>query len=318
MKKCQNPSCEETSFPHKNSKYCSTKCTVEHRTQKHIDQSIKKYPDGSDYATCAICGFRAKNLQVHVQTVHNTKASEYRDRYKTHTLSPKKLDQASNNWTGKNNPGFAHGGLMSPWSDKSGRCPEDIESSKAKAKEDRYTPTQLEYWVRLGYSNEEAAILRKERQTTFSLEKCICELGDVAGTQRWNDRQEKWLKSFPRLNYSKISQELYWGIYELLDDKDVQFAQLLNGTKDETGKNHEMQVCTSLGTFVVDFVQYNKIIEFDGDYWHSEAKVNPERESRRAAGLTEQGYIVRRVREQDYKKNKQKVIQECLDFLKGD
>jgi hypothetical protein len=64
-------------------------------------------------------------------------------------------------------------------------------------------------------NEEEAKKALSERQTTFTLAKCILKYGEETGKQRWSDRQAKWMKNFPKSNFSKISQTLFWSIYEL-------------------------------------------------------------------------------------------------------
>lgn len=41
-------------------------------------------------------------------------------------------------------------------------------------------------------TEEEAKIALKESQTTFSLKKCIEKYGEIEGTKRWEERQDKW------------------------------------------------------------------------------------------------------------------------------
>lgn len=54
--------------------------------------------------------------------------------------------------------------------------------------------TQLEHYLNKGYSQEEAYIKLKERQSTFSLEKCINKYGEEIGYIKYAERQQKWLK----------------------------------------------------------------------------------------------------------------------------
>lgn len=49
----------------------------------------------------------------------------------------------------------------------------------------------LEYWLNKGYSLDEAKEKRKERQSTFTLEKCIKKYGEEEGTRIFNERQIK-------------------------------------------------------------------------------------------------------------------------------
>lgn len=51
---------------------------------------------------------------------------------------------------------------------------------------------QLGYWLKQGYSEDEAKKLVSERQATFSLEKCIARHGEVEGKRIFDERQIKW------------------------------------------------------------------------------------------------------------------------------
>lgn len=184
------------------------------------------------------------------------------------------------------------------------------------------TPNQIEYWINRGYNEEEAKLLVSERQKTFTLEKCIKKYGEEEGLKRWKERQLKWQENYKHLNYSKISQELFWNIYFKLNDKCF-FAQNDNGMMDNSGKNHEKRVLTSNTSVSLDFYypKTNTIIEFDGDYWHSDTReyVNKHRDIERDNSLKKAGYNkILHIKESEYNKDKEGTIQKCIDFLKGD
>lgn len=52
-------------------------------------------------------------------------------------------------------------------------------------------PTRIQYFIDKGLTEDEAKITLKERQATFSLEKCIMKYGKIEGTKRWKERQIK-------------------------------------------------------------------------------------------------------------------------------
>jgi very-short-patch-repair endonuclease len=83
-------------------------------------------------------------------------------------------------------------------------------------------------------------------------------------------------------------------------------------------KNKELRLMIDGIGILPDFIDIRtkKIIEFDGDYWHSNARSNPKREEARETLLTSNGYIVHRVREKDFRNDKQGTIDKCLIFLK--
>lgn len=204
-----------------------------------------------------------------------------------------------------------------------------------------FSPRCVEYWEVRGYSAEDALAAVKESQTTFSLQKCIKKHGEDEGQIVWQARQNKWLdnlnsKSFEEKerinrdkvwksgNISRISQELFgnlpfvgsrWG-NRRADNLGEQMIKLC-------GKN-----------VMVDYAYQNKIIEFFGDYWHANPRKYKENDTiqtrkagkitaaqiwesdkNRLAALKQQGYKVLVIWESDFKENKEREIQKCINFL---
>lgn len=185
----------------------------------------------------------------------------------------------------------------------------------------RITSTQLEWWLNKGYNEEEAQKLLKERQTTFSLEKCITKYGQEKGTHVFNERQTKWLKSFIKLNYSKVSQELFKKLYDEIKNKfnDIYFATLSNGhiLEFNNGKNYEYTLKLSDRIIKPDFFvkDCKKIIEFDGVYWHRNNPENKKRESIRDTSIINSGYQVLHISESEWLKTPSEVLNKCKIFL---
>lgn len=187
-------------------------------------------------------------------------------------------------------------------------------------------PNQKQYWINKGHTEEESILKVKERNNVNTLEKYIERAdGDVElGTERWLDRNERWLASMKNSRmyngYSSVSESLFSQV-------NAQFGDLLYG-KDEK------QIRCATKNFRVDcFSPSNgKIIEFYGDYWHANPvmyevgtviKVTgvlvEERwrlDSERVKMLNEKGHEVLIVWESEYMKDEQAVIQRCIDFLK--
>lgn len=205
------------------------------------------------------------------------------------------------------------------------------------------TWTSKDYWVKKGYTLEEAESTVSEKQSTFSLRKCIEKYGEEKGIEVWKSRQEKWIKmldsksdeekmeilrkkTFANKAYSKISQELFFSIIEneMVDKKNA-FFYLLNEEKIlEHGKD----------IFKPDFIYNNKIIEFFGNYWHANPKFysNFEKKIRRGTKnysvesiwkideyrlnfFKKNGYEVLVIWEEDYRKDKKTTIKKCIEFL---
>ena len=187
-------------------------------------------------------------------------------------------------------------------------------------------PNQKEYWMKKGMNEENSIKMVSERQTTNSTKSIMkrnkCSMDEAIKIRK--SITEKWLESFPKLNYSKVSQELFWEIYNKIkkDYKEIYFATLNNEMIDKSGKNHEYKVPTINSYKKLDFYvkDINKAIEFQGTYWHSERNTrdnfSPEKDIIREKQIIDSiGCKILNIKEQDFYKNKQKTIQECLNFL---
>lgn len=213
-----------------------------------------------------------------------------------------------------------------------------IEKLK-ESRENTINSTQIEYWLNKGYDEIEARKKLKDRQTTFSLKICIDKHGIEEGTKIWEKRQEKWQntmnsksdaekmeilkkKIFSDGKYSKISQNLFWKIYEHIEDRHNVFFKELN---DELQLNHNDQ-----NLFFLDFVYKNKVIEFQGDFWHANPKIYESNFFNTVRKLTAnqiwkfdnyknscicEKYELLTVWEDDFRNNPEEVVVECLKFL---
>lgn len=195
-----------------------------------------------------------------------------------------------------------------------------------KQNNSKLRPTQLQYWLNKGYSESESKEKLKERQTTFTLEKCKSKYGQEEGIKKYYDRQLRWLKNYKKSNFSKISQELFWKIYDKLDDNiktnKIYFATIFNGIKTIDGKNNEYRLkLEKTGRIIMPdfFIEEMKlIIEFDGIYWHFKRNTveNKKRNELRNKNIIDSGYNILNINEMDYKTDPDKEIQRCLDFIK--
>jgi hypothetical protein len=195
--------------------------------------------------------------------------------------------------------------------------------------------TNLEYWINKGYTEDEAILKRSERQSTFSLEKCITKYGEEEGKKRFTERQHKWGKSLSsggnlKIGYSKISQELF---YKLLETYDISIRNnILFGShnKEFTLEKEDG------GVWLYDFtdIKNKKIIEYNGDMYHGNPKKykandNPhpfrknitaqemwdnDKEKIRIANIGEYEVLV--IWDSEYRwGNKEEIIKKCLGFL---
>ena len=65
-------------------------------------------------------------------------------------------------------------------------------------------------------------------------------------------------------------------------------------------------------TFYLDFICGNKIIEYNGEYWHSKKHSY---DKYRKEILERMGYEVLFIEECDYKKDRRRSIKEALEFI---
>lgn len=194
-----------------------------------------------------------------------------------------------------------------------------IRAPKDKIKS--YDKKTVSYWVLRGCSEDEAKEIISNNQRTFSLSICIEKYGEEEGRRRWLERQMKWHTSFKKSNYSKVSQELFWELaknYSTLEH--ITFATLdTNKNKDDSGCNHESRLKLSTRVVLPDFLDklQKKVIEFEGTYWHGEVgRGNKTKDEERHRLLEENGYKVFCVSEKDFYDNRERVIEQCLNFLK--
>lgn len=188
--------------------------------------------------------------------------------------------------------------------------------------EKRLIPSNIDYWIQRGFNYQQAKEKVTERQTTFSLKICVKKYGETEGHKRFNERQLKWLINYKKSNFSKISQDLFWSLLEMvpsLKNDNIFFATYKNGIKDNSGKNNEFRLNLISGVILPDFFHLNlgKIIEFDGIYYHRNNPENTLREVKRDKLIFESGYEVLHVSESEYKQNKEEVINKCIKFLKN-
>lgn len=204
--------------------------------------------------------------------------------------------------------------------------------------------TKIEYYLEKGMSEEQAEEALIERQTTFSLEKCIDKYGDEEGTKVWLERQTKWIKTMDdksdeekaeiykrkilnSKSHSKVSMKLFDDIYDKIKDdfEKIYYGNLINEyfIYDRDKKRY----------FLYDFVvkDTKKCIEFNGWYWHCKpslyeadfynmnkkmyAKEIWEFDAYKNNLIEKNGFEVLVVWEDDFKNSPKEVIEKCINFL---
>jgi hypothetical protein len=187
-------------------------------------------------------------------------------------------------------------------------------------------PSQVPYWIKKGYDEETSKQMVLDRRVINSVDAIMqrknCSKEEAE--QFRADITKKWIKSFQKMTYSKISQELFWGIYDKIKDNynNIFFATLdPSKNRDDSRKNHEFLVNVGKTHRKLDFYikDINKCIEFDGTYWHGiKGKGNKSREEEREKQIIKTlNCKILHIKEADFVSNKEEVINRCLDFIEN-
>lgn len=274
-----------------------------------------------------------------VKEWHLTHPKIANDRSYYYTLFPndkEKAEKAYELGCRSKNPFVNHGGKLSPYSkkfigyEKDGHEKyEDFLKRNNIAKENgKPSSNRIEHFLNKGMTIEEAQKALSERQCTFSLKRCIEKYGEEEGIKRFNDRQQKWQskllskdpEEIKRINHDKASK------IGSISKQEKLIKSKLNLNEDQCQK----VISTEKG-YVYDFCVENRIIEFNGDYWHCNPKIysstfynkNMKKTAEEKWKLDvdkikfakDRGYEVMVVWENDLKMNPEKTIIECHNFL---
>ena len=282
--------------------------------KKWTEEKNKDLQEGYDYIICQICNCKLQDLGSHLK-IHSLSSEDYRKQFNVIYLKCQKLIDGV---SGEKNPGYQHKGKLSKWSKnfKYGYDEKAHQEFNENQRERMLLPENREksIFCREHYSSDEEYLFHQSKNLDFFQDK----YGDEDGKKRHQEKTEKWLTSFKKTNFSKISQELFNSISKCYDMKNVYYATL-ERKEMESYINKEYHLRLSSGRYVLpDFIDIGtgKIIEFDGTYWHGEiGRGNKEREEVRESSIKQDGYSIFHVSEKDYLLDKQKVISDCLSFL---
>lgn len=354
MKKaCLVCGCEfETNYKIK--KYCSEKCRM-----------FAKNNRTRSGCQCVICGHKAEVLTKHLKAAHNLTPDEYCTIYKIKKSDvvsdgmSKKLSDVqknselcvANRFSSKNNPAKGHSGRYSPYSmnfirydgmsdEEKKRAIAEVRERKQKSVREnpQNQPTRIEFYTSRGLSPDEARKALSERQRTFSLEKCIERYGDDEGMRVWKERQERWqetLNSKSEDEKEEIKKKKLNGLKASFSnpERDL-FETLKNKFSDEVEAQYK--IYSTKHNYSFDIRYKNKIIEFNGDYWHCNPKKYKsddivkfpygirkvkevwDEDAEKIRTAKENGFDVLVVWESDYEKDKEKEIVRCIKHLKDD
>jgi G:T-mismatch repair DNA endonuclease (very short patch repair protein) len=190
----------------------------------------------------------------------------------------------------------------------------------------------VDYYTTRGYSVEAAKEIISKSQKYFSKEICIQKYGEIEGIQIWKNRQTTWQNKLnaksneekARINRLKLSKGISVSKAEKIIVEQLLKLGVSVNTQFTLFEEDKKQ-------FVYDIMYNNKIIEYHGDFWHSNPSIYPAKYlNPRTKLLAEdkwrldeikirfaksKGYEVLIVWESDFKKDKEKVINQCIKFL---
>lgn len=160
--------------------------------------------------------------------------------------------------------------------------------------------------------------LAEQNKGVLTLEWFKTKFGYDIGEVKYNEHYNKVFEK-RKNSYSKVSQQLFWWIFDKIQDKDNVFFEELNREKhinlnkdDKKIYGDDKKVRINL-----DFVYKNKVIEFNGNYWHSSQK-SREIDLKRKRICENKGYEVLFIWEKEFKEFPEEVLNRCLRFLNDD
>ena len=313
--------------------------------KKTIMYQDHKYIAGVDYVECPICHARARQIRMdHYSKYHGYVSREslmhdYPDIQFTCKDFINKNLKGQNNPLSKSHTTEEQRKCNSPFSIEfyRKRCNSE-EEAQQKLKEflesqdythQRESKCSLIYWLKKGYSQEDAQKEVDKRTIRNGLKWYISKYGEKEGRKKYNSRMQQWINSCRKRSMtmrSKKADECFKSI-------------LFNETYNDNIKFGDNEILienkNTKETFIVDFCDTinKKIIEFNGDYWHCNPKLygadyyNKSKrktakeiwkcDNNRIKTLESFGYQVMIIWEKDYVDNHDEVIANAKKFIFG-
>ena len=367
MKKtCQNCNIEFHAN-HNRTVYCSPECKAEIRFKKKQEKIISNGIEGIDYVIDQWNGYATPRIYGQwMSSMHPGKTTDdylndfpgaplccKKDHIATsknsgkHMKKPKYRKMASDQIKGINNPNHKskttkeQRQARSPFSENfiNYESPEDARRFQLEhCSKGRYN-TRLSYWIEEGHSPEEAIKMLKERQATFTLNKCITKYGEEKGHRIFEERQKAWSKiieskyqageftRFSESNWSNTEAVFINQLVNTLNLKPDEYYSCING-KQFFRYFKEVKLTKSY-----DFVIGKKIIEFNGDYWHCNpnqykadyyhkhiqltAKEIWDLDQIKISLIENEGYQVLTIWESEWNDDPNRTIENCIKFISG-
>lgn len=300
------------------------------RTESRANQ-IRKFENKKeyvDYVVCPICNNKFSELNNYHLYTHNLTAKQFDEMFPNNKRLSQKVLKKKNtleNLTQKQSENLKYGHTLQGFIDKYG-----IEKGKIKfdlSKKRKSLGHKKEWYIeKYGEKIGEKIYKDANEKRKNNLETFQKRHGIEKGKEEYFNYCKKLSKSYDysviRLkNYSKISQKLFWDIYNKITDnsnKKIYFAEL----------NHEYS-CGTKRLFDFVMVDNKKAIEFNGEAFHARyndkswrhviSKATADESQRydreKMEAAMKNGYSVLTVWHSDYKNDPELILNKCLDFL---
>ena len=186
-------------------------------------------------------------------------------------------------------------------------------------------PTTIEYYINKGYNQDEAKILRRNRQRTFTLEKCIEKYGESEGKKVFKERQIKWVEKLQKSFLEKGTNNCSSSI------KEIELVKELCKRLNIEIPKKQKYITFENKHYAFDFEFNKKVIEYNGDYWHCNPQIYEKSFIHRTKKISAEeiwkedenkikaakalGYEVLVIWESEYLLNKEYVIDKCINFI---
>ena len=137
----------DISNQHHNAKMCPL-CSA--KKIGNLDAIVKIDPsylndmeENIHYVKCSYCGYVGRTLQYHLKSEHNMTSKEYETITGCLAMCSEEKAIRSKKFSGENNPGWKHGGKLSPWSYNSNKTKEEVDRCREKTIQSIQTTNKL-------------------------------------------------------------------------------------------------------------------------------------------------------------------------------
>ena len=324
-------------YGHNPDGFCGDTCRA--RSKRDVIDGIENI----DYIICPVCNIRTKQITPKHAKMHgyNTPTDMQRTLSMPEITCQKKKQKSQ----GSNNPGYNHGGKFSAWS-KHFVNGYDEEKHKKLISDNSYRnknspelfKTNIAYWLKQTAGDVELAHQLYMKFQIRDLEWFIDRYGEDEGRIFHQNKINKWMASLNGKSqeelidinrrkvrksgtfFSKSEKELFVTLQLEFPEITDQWA-LCRNVSEEKKK-----------FYLYDMRLNNKIIEYNGDFWHANPNLYDqsftcpytnrtfdeihERDNDKVNTAIRNGYVVLVVWESDYNLDKQGTIEKCKNFLK--